>query len=269
MSSETIPGTQNELPGRSPVLRDKIPLGRGGIVTCVTLFHSHAEWIGVDIETGSFLRNSRYLEFAQLPLNRLPGKKKKKERPDDAEADQALQPSSPVKKFTMLQLNGPFRPNPIDPSRPEAIESVETVTMLGQLPYRKAKKLLQAAAAKGQRSGKILGNFGPSVAFMDLEALEPSVALIDITKSQMEIALSEEKGVVCIFESGETVQMLPLADHKCRKLIMAADKATLSKKELSKLLGGSVTHLLISLYQVQNGHIPKVVMSVLAPKRKR
>ncbi len=269
MSPETIADIQNKLPNSSPVLRNKTYLGRGGQITCVTLFHSPTEWIGVDIETGSFLRNSRYLQFAQLPIDKLPEKKRKKEKPTDVEAETSSQHSSPIKKFTLLQLTKPIRPNPVDPSRPEAIESVETITILGQIHYRKVKQLLQTAAAKGQKSGKILGNFGPSVAFMDLEATEPSVALIDVTKSSMEVILSEDRGMVCVFESGGTVQMLPLADHRCRGLLSTEDKAVLTKKELSRLLGGRVTHLLISLYQVQNGHVPKVVMSVLAPRKRR
>ncbi len=238
-------------------------------ITCATLFYSPSEWIGVDIDTGSFVRNSRYLQLSKLPVSQVATKEKTGGKGKSNDRESKSHSTFTIKKFTLLELNNPAKPDPVDPSRPEAIETLESISLLGQLPYRKVKKLLKMTATKKSTSGKILGNFGPSIAFMDLEAVEPSVALIDITKSQMEIILSETNDMTCVFEWGGTIQKLPLADGKYRQFLPESGEYVLSKKELTKLLGGKVTHLLIGLYRVQNGHVPKVVMSVIAPKRRR
>ncbi len=239
------------------------------MVTCITLFHSPSEWIGVDIEAGSFLRNSRYLRFSEVPVIKLATAKKRGGHRADRGKETLSAEASAIKQFSLVQFGNAVKPVATDPSRPEAIGSLDSITLLGQLSYKKTKRLLKAMELKEGSSGKILGNFGPSIAFMDLEATEPSVALLNVTKSQMEISYSEEKGVVCVFEWGQTVQILPLADTKCHKLLSASEKKVLSKKELGKLLGHKITHILIGLYQVQNGHVPKVVMNVIAPTKRR
>ncbi|MCL5048497.1 MAG: hypothetical protein M1374_06930 [Firmicutes bacterium] len=236
-------------------------------ITCVTLFHSPSEWIGVDIEAGAFLRNSRHLRFSEVPTTKPLSTKKRKDRKASKAGE--TQHVAAIKQFSIVVLHNTSKPFAIDPSRPESIGALDSISLIGQLTYKKIKQLLRTMELKAPSSGKILGNFGPSVAFMDLEATEPSVALLNITKSQMEITDSEDKGVVCIFEWGNTIQVLPLADAKCRKLLSASEKQVLSKKELGKLLGHKITHVLVGLYQVQNGHVPKVAMGLVGPMKQK
>jgi hypothetical protein len=200
------------------------------------------EWVGVDMETGVYVR-SRITSSGS----------------DDVGDEWSL--------FDLATLQVAVDDEPPDPARPEAVAMVGPPEHSGRLRPRAARRLLKRLTAPEQRWVPLLGTRGPSVAYIDLDLASSSLVLIATSAKKLKCSTKNDQAYAS-FTWGGTTQALPIEDPSARRAVMSSSVQPIEPAALAAAIGGKPGYLLLGLGAVRQGHAPKVVLSI-APKRPR
>jgi hypothetical protein len=222
---------------------DAIELRPGSVLSCAVL-STWPEWVGVDLESGAFVR---------APLI--------------ADGSAAVGGEWSVFDVALVEVAAELELP--DPARPEAITISGVPEHAGSMRRGAARRLLHRLAAPEQRWLPLLGTRGPSIAYVDLEVTTPSVVLVEVSPKQLSCFVRERGDVVCSFSWAGTTQTLPLLDERVAQRCREAAPAPLEPAALAAALGGKPVYLLVGLAAVRAGHAPKAVLSVLTRGRSR
>jgi hypothetical protein len=205
----------------------------GARLRCVVLAAGSEEWVGVDLASGAFVRNP-----AGGPV------------PDP----RGLRP------LQVLDLIVGGVDETFDPTRPEAVVLSEASAPIGELKGRKARRLLRCLAAPERRGTPLLGWWGPSVAFEDLDGTTPSLVLVELANGALEIASEPAEVPRCVLRWAGVRQALPVVDPA---LASAPSRGPGRHTRLAELLGFVPGFALVGLGAVRSGYVPKVLLSLL------
>lgn len=207
----------------------------GARLRCAVLASTGAEWVGVDLASGALVRNRaggpvpapaahRLLQVAEIVLG----------APEEAP----------------------------DPTRPEAVELSEAGEPIGHLKRRRARRLLRHLAAPERPGSPLLGRWGPSIAFEDLDGSAPSLVLVALDGG-FELGRGPAGDARCAIHWSTVRQELPLADPLAAAAAERIGSAALRGRGVEAAIGFQPGFALVGLGAVRGGYAPKVVLSVL------
>jgi len=208
----------------------------GALLRCAVLAATGDEWAGVDLESGALVRS-----LARVPL------------PDVLATHRPLE-------VVEVRLGLPDKAP--DPARPEAIALAEASGPVASLTGRQARRLLRKLAAPERDAAPLLGRWGPSVAFEDLDGSAPSLALIAVGADDLAFS-RDPRGPRCSIAWSGVRQDLPLADPTARRAVLDSPTPTVSGASAEAALGFTPGFALVALGAIQAGYAAKVVLTVL------
>ncbi|MCU1491657.1 MAG: hypothetical protein JWM85_3062 [Acidimicrobiaceae bacterium] len=212
--------------------------GAGTQLACAVLSASNEEWVGVDLASGALLRSpagsAGAFHAAGEPV---PGR---------------LQ----VVELTLAQIE-----HPSDPARPEAVEPAGPLEPVGWLRPRRTRKLLRRLAAPERQGAPLLGTWGPSAAYADLDGTTPSAVVVPLGRQALSLGRSRNGAPEAILTWGRVTQGLPLLDPVAAESAMSARHA-LDGARLAAALGFRPGFALLALLGVEGGHARKVVLAL-------
>lgn len=206
----------------------------GAHLTCVVLAASEGEWVGVDVTSGALVRS---------PAGR-------------AEAFASVAPMDLV-RFALAPGDGPA-----DPARPEAVVPAEAPARAGRLRPRKARRLLARLAAPERDGAPLLGTWGPSVAFVDLDGSRPSVVLVGVDRRGLTLQCDRDQQPEAVLVWGGMPQRLPLRDPIALKRV-GSPRGRLEGGPLEGALGFRPAYAVVALGAVEGGHARKELLALL------
>lgn len=207
----------------------------GARLRCAVLASTTEEWVGVDLASGAFVRNAA---GGAVP---------------DPGAHGPLQVVDVV-------VGDPHEAP--DPTRPEAVTLAEASEPLGTLEGRRARRLLRRLAAPEREGTPLLGRWGPSVAFEDLDGSTPSLVLVELDEDALELTHDDRGAPRCWIHWAGVRQALPVADPVAAAAAARAPER-LRGRVVDDVLGYAPGFALAGLGAVQAGYVPKVLLSVL------
>lgn len=196
----------------------------------LALASDHEGGIGVDLETGAFVRTEW-----PLPPPRL------------------------LAPFEVVAAQIAGAPDPPDPARPEAVELAGAPRPAGRLTPRRAERYL--AALQHPRRLPILGFSGVTIPYWKLEGDRPSVALLDVNGGP-EIHPGPW-GLECRFGWAGEIHQYPLADRRLDSRLTTMGVQRMGSRDLSRLLEYRPRRLLIALTPPIDGYCHKTVAALL------
>ena len=208
----------------------------GARLRCAVLASTGTEWVGVDLASGALVRNRaggtvpspdwhRPLQVAEVVLG----------TPEEAP----------------------------DPTRPEAVELSEAGEPIGRLRRRRARRLLRRLAAPERPGSPLLGRWGPSIAFEDLDGSSPSLVVVAL-HGGFELGRSPAGEARCAIHWSAVRQELPLVDPLAAGAAERIGSMAPAGRGVEAVLGFQPGFALVGLGAVRGGYAPKVVLSVLA-----
>lgn len=208
--------------------------GAGARLVCTVLAASEDEWVGADLASGALVRSPAEgaapflvagpLEVVELVLG-----------PDDG---------------------------PSDPARPEAVLLAEEPARRGVLRPRRARRLLDGLAAREREGAPLLGTWGPSVAYVDLDGGAPSVVVLSLAKRPLALGTDRGGAPQVVLSWGGLPQHLPLLDPRLAPATRSA-AAGLSGAGVEAALGFRPGYAVVALAGVTGGHARKSVLAIL------
>lgn len=211
--------------------------GAGARLRCAVLASTGDEWAAADLDSGALVR---------APAGSLGGT-----------ALAAQRPLQVVEVVLGEQAEAP------DPARPEAVPLVEAGEALGTLSRRRARRLLRRLCAPERQGSPLLGTWGPSIAFEDLDGSAPSLVLAALADGDLELVREPSGAARCAFSWAAKRLTLPLADPLAVEAVNQEPAARIRPKGLEASLGISPGFALVGLGAVKDGHAPKVVLALL------
>ncbi len=229
----------------------------GAELTCAVLCALSLEWVGVDLASGALVRSGVGAAGAFALLDR--------ECPDgEADARDEAFPSARLDLFDVVQITVGEAAEPADPARPEALILARPPQLAGRLRPRHARRLLNALDAPERDGSPLLGTWGPSIAYVDLDGTSPSAMLIEIGR-QRPLSLQHDRArqPIAVTVWGGVTQRLPLLDPRALGALEASAQGHLGGAALAAALGFRPGHLLVALLGAEQGHVRKAVLAVL------
>lgn len=211
----------------------------GERLRCVVLARSPTEWVGVDLATGAFVRGDLHPE-----AGRPPG-------------------AGDWLAYDVIELELARHEDPADPARPELVASARPPDKIGRLRQPPLRRLLKRLVAPERPGAPVLGTWGPSIAYVDLEGTSPSVMLLALTPKSVELSVRADGRVVCAFTWGTSRNVIPIADPRAVAAAREADPRPLSGDRLAEAIGLKPAYALVGLGPVRAGQAPKVVFALL------
>ena len=209
--------------------------GPGARLRCAVLASNGHEWVGADLATGALLRNR---------------------------AGGAVPSVGALEPLQVAEIVVGPATEPPDPARPEAVELAEIGPAAGTLSRRRARRLLRRLAAPERPGSPLLGWWGPSVALEDLDGSTPSIVLVALAPSALELTSGPSGAPACWIHWSGVRQALPVADP----IAMAALDETggrLRGRRVDDALGFRPGFALVALGEARGGYVPKVLLAVL------
>lgn len=206
----------------------------GARLTCVVLAASAEEWVGVDVASGALVRSAagRGETFARVvPMD--------------------------VIRFALAPGTVPA-----DPARPEAVVPAEEPARAGRLRARKARRLLARLAAPERDGAPLLGAWGPSVAFVDLDGSRPSVVLVSVDRRGLSLQRDRDQRPEAVLVWGGIPQRLPLSDPVALDRVGGL-RGRLEGGSLESALGFRPAYAVVGLGAVEDGHARKELLALL------
>ena len=211
----------------------------GSTLRCLVLAPGPAEWAGVDIESGAFVR---------LP-------------PPDEEA-LAEAPGEWV-TYDVVEMVLGQDDEPLDPARPEAVQPARPPLKIGRLRRGARRRLLSQVATPERPGSALLGIWGPSIALSELEGSRPSIVLVGVSPGSLELGLDGDGATLCAFDWGAARHVLPVIDRRCHAIARANPGQLQTRGLIEEAFGSKVVYLVVGLGSVRAGHAPKTVLAVL------
>ncbi len=208
--------------------------GSGARLTCAVLAATPDEWVGVDLATGALVRSPAH----------------------GAGAFAGTQP------LEVVELELGEDDSVADPARPEAVHLATTPTPRGVLGGRRARRLLSSLAAPERAGAPLLGTWGPSVAYVDLDGGAPSVLVVALGKRAIALRSDRDNSPQVVLAWGDHPQRMPLRDPRVATAARSAS-AELGGAALAAVLGFRPGYAVVALGAVERGHVPKAVLSLL------
>lgn len=207
--------------------------GPGAHLTCAVLAATPEEWVGADLATGALVRSP-------------------------AHAAEAFGTAIPL---AVVDLELAADEGPADPARPEAVSLADLPVARGTLKSRRARRLLSTLAAPERLGQPLLGTWGPSVAYVDLDGGAPSVLVVALARRTLALGTDRDGDTQVVLGWGENRLRLALRDPR---LVGAARGNTeLKGAGLQTALGFRPGYAVVALSAVEHGHARKAVLSVL------
>lgn len=206
----------------------------GEELDCLVLAARPEEWFGVDLASGAFVRvvGTGPVELAA------PG------------------------SFAGYRVTLAPEGEPADPARPELVVASPDPEPLGLVRAGRARPLLDSLVAADRPGHALLGTRGPSLAYIDLDGTSPSVVLLRPKPAELELLSGDE--TVLSLRFGGIRQSLPVVEERTSATARRAAPRSLSGKTLASELGFRPGYVLVGLDAVREGHVRKVVLSVLS-----
>jgi hypothetical protein len=157
--------------------------------------------------------------------------------------------------------------DPFDPTRPELVVASGATRLLGEVKGRRVRRLFAELEARNQLGATVVSSRGPSIAYVDLDGTTPSVAMIRAKTAQLEVTTAGEATMLGVTFGGVR-QRLPVIDQRVLAVAARAAHRPLTGTNLVRELGYEPSHVLVGLDDVRDGHVRKVVFSLLARSRK-
>lgn len=205
----------------------------GARLRCAVLASTGEEWVGADLASGALLRSRAGGPVPSPALHR---------------------PLQVAEVVLGIPEQAP------DPTRPEAVELAEAGEALGILKGRRARRLLRHLAAPERPGSPLLGRWGPSIAFEDLDGAAPSLVLVELGGGAFELGRGPAGEARCSIHWSNVRQEMPLVDPLAAS---AAEGSRLGGRGVEAALGFLPGFALVGLGAVRGGYAPKVVLSVL------
>jgi len=175
----------------------------------------------------------------------------------------ALRPGAyRVAEITIGQNNDPF-----DPTRPELVVASEAARMLGEVTGRRVRHLFAELEARNYLGATVVSSRGPSIAYVDLDGTTPSIAMIRAKTAELEVTRAGEATMLGVTFGGVR-QHLPVVDQRVVQVASRAARRPLTGAGLVRELGYEPSHVLVGLDDVRDGHVRKVIFSLLARPRR-
>lgn len=190
--------------------------------------------IGVDLDSGSFVRASHPTATDDLP--------------------------SPF-EIVAGEIEGPMEPP--DAARPEALLLTEAPTPVGQLPRKRAERLLAPLHHPPQLP--LLGIPGTAVPYWTLTGDRPSLALVNL-RSDARLRWGVY-GPECHFWWQGVVHELPFVDAPVARALDIAGTLRPSRADVERRLGFRPRRVLVVLTPPDNGYCYKAVGALLPAGR--
>ncbi len=156
---------------------------------------------------------------------------------------------------------------PSDPTRPELVVASGATRMLGEVKGRRVRRLFAELEARNHLGATVVSSRGPSIAYVDLDGTTPSLAMIRAKTARLEVARVGEATMLGVTFGGVR-QRLPVVDQRVVAVATRAAPRPLTGANLARELGYEPSHVLVGLDDVREGHVRKVVFSLLARSRK-
>jgi hypothetical protein len=153
--------------------------------------------------------------------------------------------------------------DPFDPTRPELVVASGATRMLGEVTGRRVRRLFSELEARDHLGATVVSSRGPSIAYVDLDGTTPSVAMIRAKTAELEVTTAGEQVMLGVTFGGVR-QRLPVVDERVVHVSERAAPRPLTGARLVRELGYEPSHVLVGLDDVRDGHVRKVVFSLLA-----
>lgn len=189
--------------------------------------------VGVDLDSGAFVRAAH---------------------PPAAE---------PLATYDIVAATIAGAPEPPDGARPEAIDLAGTPERVGQMPPRRAERLL--APLHHPPLLPLLGVGASSVPYWTLGGDQPSLALVEL-RSEPRVRWGPF-GPECHFAWQGSVHDLPLVDAALLAALRSEGLPRPSRGDLQRLLGYRPRRLLVMFAPPSGGYCHKVVAALLPISR--
>jgi hypothetical protein len=167
-----------------------------------------------------------------------------------------------VAEITIGQNNDPF-----DPTRPELVVASGASRTLREVTGRRVRRLFAELEARNHLGATVVSSRGPSIAYVDLDGTTPSVAMIRAKTAELEVSTTGDATMLGVTFGGVR-QRLPVVDQRVVDVASRAAPRPLTGARLVRELGYEPSHVLVGLDEVRDGHVRKVVFSLLARARK-
>jgi hypothetical protein len=167
-----------------------------------------------------------------------------------------------VAEITIGQNHDPF-----DPTRPELVIASGATKLLGEVKGRRVRHLFSELEARNHLGATVVSSRGPSIAYVDLDGTTPSIAMIRAKTAELEVTTVGDQTMLGVTFGGVR-QRLPVVDQRVMQVAWRAAPRPLSGANLVRELGYEPSHVLVGLDDVRDGHVRKVVFSLLARSRK-
>jgi hypothetical protein len=220
-------------PGASRVSQE------GEQLACLLLAAHAGECLGVDLASGAFVR----VIGMDVHLSARPG------------------------TYRVAEVTIGRNDEPSDPTRPELVVASGPTKTLGEVRGRRVRRLFGELEARNHPGAMVVSGRGPSVAYVDLDGTTPSVAMIRARTAELEVTTAGEATMLGVTFGGVR-QRLPVVDQRVIAVASRAAPRPLRGVSLVRELGYEPSHILVGLDEVRDGHVRKVVFSLLARSRK-
>jgi hypothetical protein len=210
----------------------------GARLTCLVLGGYGAEFFGIELESGAFVR---VIGAAAIP------------------------PSTPG-SYRVVEITIEGDSGSIDPARPELLVASTLFEDLGEIKRRRTRRLFRLVAASDHPGATVLGTRGPSVAYVDLDGTSASLTLLDAKKADLELLSDKDTAYLAITFGGVT-QRFPVYDRRVLDVAARIRPRSIGAVALDGEIGFRVGYVLIGLSAVEGGHVRKAVFVLLARNR--
>ncbi len=271
--------------GRAPAVPERGSPWKA--LTLLVLTSRKDETVGVDLESGSFIRAwdrrsqwnegnerdtsgpARLDDAAIEPDSRLPDGK---DTPRDSLPHRSV--AGPFLPFSFIRVTPAGDPTTMgphgaqDPALPEVVEMAEPPTLLPiRAKRRQVRRLLEPLITA--RHHPLLGFAGSTARYWTLQGSHPSVALVAL-RSVPSIYWHPRTGQPTIrFAWQDAQDFLPFGDPRGASLLEASPTPRLTGEALVRLLGYAPIYALVTLSPPRDGICVKEVAALLPEPRRR
>jgi hypothetical protein len=149
--------------------------------------------------------------------------------------------------------------SPPDESHPEAVMFATPVEVVGTCSSWRAERLMRALEHPDH--GPLLGLYGPSVPFYELQGDRPSMTLVK-TGDNLEVRM-RDRALYCRFRWQHLIIELPFLHASLRHAMATNGWGRRDAAQLQSILGFRTDRLVIGLSAPHNGFCHKVVASLI------
>jgi hypothetical protein len=168
-------------------------------------------------------------------------------------------PAEPLAAYDVVAATIAGAPEPPDAARPEAVELADAPERVGQIPARRAERLLAPLHHPPQLP--LLGMGANAVPYWTLSGDRPSLSLVEL-RNEPRVRWGPF-GPECRFSWQGSVHDLPLIDRPLIAALQAHGLSRPSRADLLRILGYRARRLLVMLTPPHNGYCHKAVAALL------